>query len=73
VTLEAGPGDNSGGESGRAWVRAAINRVSFGLPIVFPIRRLVGGGGEHRRADILPGCCPILPARRRFANKSAFI
>src|ERR1700704_1724530 len=50
VTLEADP-ETIGREKADAWVRAGINRVSFGLQS-FVDRELVAAGRMHRRADI---------------------
>jgi putative oxygen-independent coproporphyrinogen III oxidase len=50
VTLEADPETVEAGKAG-AWVRAGINRVSFGVQS-FSDRELVAAGRMHRRADI---------------------
>lgn len=50
VTLEADP-ETIEAEKARAWVRARINRVSFGLQS-FVDKELVAAGRMHRRADI---------------------
>ena len=50
VTLEADP-ETIGREKVEAWVRAGINRVSFGLQS-FVDKELVAAGRMHRRADI---------------------
>src|SRR6266852_270391 len=50
VTLEADPETVEAGNAG-AWVRAGINRVSFGLQS-FVDKELVAAGRMHRRADI---------------------
>jgi oxygen-independent coproporphyrinogen III oxidase len=50
VTLEADP-ETVGVEKAAAWVRAGINRVSFGLQS-FSDKELVAAGRMHRRADI---------------------
>jgi oxygen-independent coproporphyrinogen-3 oxidase len=50
VTLEADP-ETIGREKAEAWVRAGINRVSFGLQS-FVDKELVAAGRMHRRADI---------------------
>src|ERR1700674_867087 len=50
VTLEADP-ETIEGEKAAAWVRAGINRVSFGLQS-FSDKELVAAGRMHRRADI---------------------
>jgi oxygen-independent coproporphyrinogen-3 oxidase len=50
VTLEADPETVEGGKAA-AWVRAGINRVSFGLQS-FSDKELVAAGRMHRRADI---------------------
>src|SRR5260370_15422846 len=50
VTLEADP-ETIEAEKTVAWVRAGINRVSFGLQS-FSDRELVAAGRMHRRADI---------------------
>src|SRR6266850_1325799 len=50
VTLEADP-ETIAVEKARAWVRAGINRVSFGLQS-FVDKELVVAGRMHRRADI---------------------
>jgi oxygen-independent coproporphyrinogen-3 oxidase len=50
VTLEADPETIERGKSA-AWVRAGINRVSFGLQS-FSDKELVAAGRMHRRADI---------------------
>jgi oxygen-independent coproporphyrinogen-3 oxidase len=50
VTLEADPETIAAGKAA-AWVRAAINRVSFGLQS-FSDKELVAAGRMHRRADI---------------------
>src|ERR1700686_5504073 len=57
VTLEADPETVEGGKA-RAWVRAGINRVSFGLQS-FSDRELAAAGRMHRRADIYQAV-PIL-------------
>ncbi len=50
VTLEADPETIEAGKA-VAWVRAAFNRVSFGLQS-FSDKELVAAGRKHRRADI---------------------
>ena len=50
VTLEADP-ETVNDEKAVAWVRAGINRVSFGLQS-FSDKELVAAGRMHRRADI---------------------
>jgi len=50
VTLEADPETIEAGKAA-AWVRAGINRVSFGLQS-FSDKELVAAGRMHRRADI---------------------
>src|SRR5258708_2273930 len=50
VTLEADPETVEAGKAA-AWVRAGINRVSFGLQS-FSDKELVAAGRMHRRADI---------------------
>ncbi len=50
VTLEADP-ETVEAEKAAAWVRAGINRVSFGLQS-FSDKELVAAGRMHRRADI---------------------
>ena len=50
VTLEADPETIAVGKA-TAWVRAGINRVSFGLQS-FSDKELVAAGRMHRRADI---------------------
>ena len=50
VTLEADP-ETIEGEKATAWVRAGINRVSFGVQS-FSDKELVAAGRMHRRADI---------------------
>ena len=50
VTLEADPETVEAGKAA-AWVRAGINRVSFGLQS-FVDRELIAAGRMHRRADI---------------------
>ena len=50
VTLEADP-ETVTGEKAGAWVRAGINRVSFGVQS-FSDRELVAAGRMHRRVDI---------------------
>jgi oxygen-independent coproporphyrinogen III oxidase len=50
VTLEADP-ETVEAEKAAAWVRAGINRVSFGLQS-FVDKELVAAGRMHRRADI---------------------
>jgi oxygen-independent coproporphyrinogen-3 oxidase len=50
VTLEADP-ETIGAEKAGAWVRAGINRVSFGLQS-FMDKELIAAGRMHRRADI---------------------
>jgi oxygen-independent coproporphyrinogen-3 oxidase len=50
VTLEADP-ETIDPEKTRAWVRAGINRVSFGLQS-FSDKELAASGRLHRRADI---------------------
>ena len=50
VTLEADPETVDEGKAA-AWVRAGINRVSFGLQS-FSDRELMAAGRMHRRADI---------------------
>ncbi len=57
VTLEADP-ETVEAEKAAAWVRAGINRVSFGLQS-FVDRELIAAGRMHRRADIY-GAVPIL-------------
>lgn len=57
VTLEADPETVEAGKAA-AWVRAGINRVSFGLQS-FSDRELVAAGRMHRRADIYKAV-PIL-------------
>jgi oxygen-independent coproporphyrinogen-3 oxidase len=59
VTLEADP-ETITEEKGAAWVRAGINRVSFGLQS-FSDKELVASGRMHRRADIYRAV-PILRA-----------
>ena len=50
VTLEADPETVEAGKAA-AWVRAGINRVSFGLQS-FVDKELIAAGRMHRRADI---------------------
>jgi oxygen-independent coproporphyrinogen-3 oxidase len=50
VTLEADPETVAAGKAA-AWVRAGINRVSFGLQS-FVDKELIAAGRMHRRADI---------------------
>ncbi len=50
VTLEADP-ETISAEKAAAWIRAGINRVSFGVQS-FSDRELVATGRMHRRADI---------------------
>jgi len=50
VTLEADP-ETVEAEKAAAWVRAGINRVSFGVQS-FSDKELVAAGRMHRRADI---------------------
>jgi oxygen-independent coproporphyrinogen III oxidase len=50
VTLEADPETVEAGKA-EAWVRAGINRVSFGLQS-FVDKELIAAGRMHRRADI---------------------
>jgi oxygen-independent coproporphyrinogen-3 oxidase len=50
VTLEADP-ETIEAEKASAWVRAGINRVSFGLQS-FVDKELIAAGRMHRRADI---------------------
>ncbi|MGB9465764.1 MAG: radical SAM protein, partial [Candidatus Acidiferrum sp.] len=50
VTLEADPETIEAGKA-KAWVRAGIYRVSFGLQS-FSDKELVAAGRMHRRADI---------------------
>jgi oxygen-independent coproporphyrinogen III oxidase len=50
VTLEADP-ETIGAEKAAAWVRAGINRASFGLQS-FSDKELIAAGRMHRRADI---------------------
>jgi oxygen-independent coproporphyrinogen-3 oxidase len=50
VTLEADPETVEAGKAA-AWVRAGINRVSFGVQS-FSDRELIAAGRMHRRADI---------------------
>jgi oxygen-independent coproporphyrinogen-3 oxidase len=50
VTLEADP-ETIEAEKAAAWVRAGINRVSFGLQS-FVDKELIAAGRMHRRADI---------------------
>ncbi len=50
VTLEADPETVEAGKAA-AWVRAGINRVSFGLQS-FADKELIAAGRMHRRADI---------------------
>jgi len=50
VTLEADP-ETIEAEKAAAWVRAGINRVSFGLQS-FADKELIAAGRMHRRADI---------------------
>jgi oxygen-independent coproporphyrinogen-3 oxidase len=59
VTLEADPETVEAGKA-EAWVRAGINRVSFGLQS-FVDRELVAAGRMHRRSDIYRAV-PILRA-----------
>ena len=58
VTLEADP-ETVEAEKAAAWVRAGINRVSFGVQS-FVDRELVAAGRMHRRADI----CRAVPILR---------
>jgi oxygen-independent coproporphyrinogen-3 oxidase len=57
VTLEADP-ETIEAEKAAAWVRAGINRVSFGLQS-FVDRELIASGRMHRRADVYTAV-PIL-------------
>jgi len=50
ITLEADP-ETIHGEKAAAWVRAGINRVSFGVQS-FSDKELAASGRMHRRADI---------------------
>jgi oxygen-independent coproporphyrinogen-3 oxidase len=59
VTLEADP-ETIDAEKAAAWVRAGINRVSFGLQS-FSELELKAAGRMHRRADIYYGV-PVLRA-----------
>jgi oxygen-independent coproporphyrinogen-3 oxidase len=59
VTLEADP-ETIEAEKAAAWVRAGINRVSFGLQS-FADKELIAAGRMHRRADIYRAV-PILRA-----------
>jgi oxygen-independent coproporphyrinogen-3 oxidase len=59
VTLEADP-ETIEAEKATAWVRAGINRVSFGLQS-FSDKELIAAGRMHRRADIYRAV-PILRA-----------
>jgi oxygen-independent coproporphyrinogen-3 oxidase len=59
VTLEADPETVEAGKA-EAWVRAGINRVSFGLQS-FVDKELIAAGRMHRRADIYRAA-PILRA-----------
>jgi oxygen-independent coproporphyrinogen III oxidase len=59
VTLEADPETIEAGKAA-AWVRAGINRVSFGLQS-FADKELIAAGRMHRRADIYRAV-PILRA-----------
>jgi oxygen-independent coproporphyrinogen-3 oxidase len=59
VTLEADPETVEAGKA-EAWVRAGINRVSFGLQS-FSDKELVAAGRMHRRADVYRAV-PILRA-----------
>jgi oxygen-independent coproporphyrinogen-3 oxidase len=59
VTLEADPETVEAGKAG-AWVRAGINRVSFGLQS-FVDKELIAAGRMHRRQDIYRAV-PILRA-----------
>jgi oxygen-independent coproporphyrinogen-3 oxidase len=59
VTLEADP-ETIEAEKAAAWVRAGINRVSFGLQS-FVDKELIAAGRMHRRADIYRAM-PILRA-----------
>jgi oxygen-independent coproporphyrinogen-3 oxidase len=59
VTLEADPETIEAGKA-TAWVRAGINRVSFGLQS-FSDKELVAAGRMHRRTDIYRAV-PILRA-----------
>jgi oxygen-independent coproporphyrinogen-3 oxidase len=59
VTLEADPETVEAGKA-EAWVRAGINRVSFGLQS-FVDKELMAAGRMHRRADIYRAA-PILRA-----------
>jgi oxygen-independent coproporphyrinogen-3 oxidase len=57
VTLEADP-ETVEAEKARAWVRAGINRVSFGVQS-FSDRELAAAGRMHRRVDVYRAA-PIL-------------
>jgi len=57
VTLEADP-ETIEAEKAAAWVRAGINRVSFGVQS-FSDKELAAAGRMHRRADTY-GAAPIL-------------
>jgi oxygen-independent coproporphyrinogen III oxidase len=57
VTLEADP-ETVEGAKAEAWVRAGINRVSFGVQS-FSDRELAAAGRMHRRADVYRAA-PIL-------------
>jgi oxygen-independent coproporphyrinogen-3 oxidase len=59
VTLEADPETVEAGKA-EAWVRAGINRVSFGLQS-FVDKELIAAGRMHRREDIYQAA-PILRA-----------
>jgi oxygen-independent coproporphyrinogen-3 oxidase len=59
VTLEADPETAEAGKA-ETWVRAGINRVSFGLQS-FVDKELIAAGRMHRRADIYRAA-PILRA-----------
>src|SRR6266850_118479 len=67
VTLEADPETIEAGKAA-AWVRAGINRVSFGLQS-FSDKELVAAGRMHRRADIYRAV-PIL--RQAGIRNSSF-
>jgi putative oxygen-independent coproporphyrinogen III oxidase len=67
VTLEADP-ETIEREKAEAWVRAGINRVSFGLQS-FSDKELVAAGRMHRRADIYRAV-PIL--RQAGIRNSSF-
>jgi oxygen-independent coproporphyrinogen-3 oxidase len=66
VTLEADP-ETVGEEKVEAWVRAGINRVSFGVQS-FSDEELKAAGRMHRRADVYKAV-PIL-RRARIENIS---